>query len=59
MALAVLAQEGFGANALKAFLVLLVMIVTNPILTFAAARTKHLRDTELGAEEKQKPEPEG
>lgn len=54
--LAVLAQEGFNSSALKAALVLLVMVVTNPILTFAAARAKRLRDTQVG-EEKETPPP--
>jgi monovalent cation/proton antiporter MnhG/PhaG subunit len=57
VALAVLAQEGFNSSSLKAALVLLVMVVTNPIITFAAARAKHLRDTQVGGEEKDIPPP--
>lgn len=47
VAAAVLAQEGPNANAIKAALVLLVMVISNPVLTFAAARANHLRETRV------------
>ncbi|HJV64418.1 MAG TPA: monovalent cation/H(+) antiporter subunit G [Geomonas sp.] len=50
VALAIVLQEGMGAVAIKAGLVLLVMVISNPILTFAAARANYLR--ELQAREK-------
>ncbi|WP_035496706.1 monovalent cation/H(+) antiporter subunit G [Citrifermentans bremense] len=36
-------EEGTGANAVKAGLVLLVLLIGNPVITFAAARAYHLR----------------
>lgn len=43
IALAVLAKEGLNSSAIKAGLVLLVMALSNPVLTFAAARANHVR----------------
>lgn len=40
---AIAVQEGVGANAVKALLVLLVLLIGNPVVTFAAARAHHLR----------------
>jgi monovalent cation/proton antiporter MnhG/PhaG subunit len=51
VALAITAQEGTGAAAIKAGLVLLVMLISNPILTFAAARAKYLRELQLREKE--------
>jgi monovalent cation/proton antiporter MnhG/PhaG subunit len=59
IALAVLAKEGLNASAIKAGLVLLVLVISNPILTFAAARAKHVRDEHTerpGVPQKQKEE---
>jgi multisubunit Na+/H+ antiporter MnhG subunit len=44
IAAAVLAQEGLKSSAIKAGLVLVIMAISNPILTFAAARAKHVRE---------------
>lgn len=41
---AVLLQEGISATGIQALLVLAVMVVSNPILTHAAARAQNLRD---------------
>lgn len=43
VAAAIALQEGMGANAIKAGLVLLVLLIGNPVITFAAARAYHLR----------------
>ncbi|GFO63773.1 monovalent cation/H(+) antiporter subunit G [Geomonas paludis] len=37
-------QEGFGAATIKAVLVLLVLVIGNPVITFAAARAHYLRE---------------
>ena len=50
VAAAIVAQEGMSATAIKAGLVLLVMVITNPIITFAAARTKHIRNLQVEGE---------
>ena len=41
---AVIVEEGFGSSAIKALLVLLVMLISNPVLTHAAARANRLRE---------------
>lgn len=43
VAAAIAFEEGMGANAIKAGLVLLVLLIGNPVITFAAARAYHLR----------------
>lgn len=43
IAVAITVQEGVGATAAKAWLVLLVMTIGNPVITFAAARAFYLR----------------
>jgi monovalent cation/proton antiporter MnhG/PhaG subunit len=59
IAAAVLAQEGPNANAIKAALVLLAMFVGNPVITFAAARAHHLRETQIARDgDPRKPERE-
>lgn len=40
---AIAVEEGMGANAVKAGLVLVVLWIGNPVITFAAARAHHLR----------------
>lgn len=51
VAAAIVIQEGITATAIKAGLVLLVMAITNPIITFAAARTNHIRNLQTEGEE--------
>jgi multicomponent Na+:H+ antiporter subunit G len=55
IAAAILVQEGWSSCAIKAGLVLLVMAITNPILTFAASRANYLRETQAGRERKDAP----
>lgn len=43
IATAILLQEGVGAASVKSWLVFLVMVTGNPVITFAAARAHHLR----------------
>jgi multisubunit Na+/H+ antiporter MnhG subunit len=43
---AILLQEGLSSSAIKGGLVLLVMVISNPVLTFAAARANYLRETQ-------------
>ena len=43
IAAAILLEEGLNASSLKAFLVLAVMVIGNPVLTYAAARAQYLR----------------
>ena len=40
---AILLQEGFNSCSLKTALVLVVTLISNPVLTYAAARAHHLR----------------
>lgn len=44
--LAILIEEGAGSSALKAFLVLAVTLISNPVITYAAARADFLRREE-------------
>jgi monovalent cation/proton antiporter MnhG/PhaG subunit len=53
LAAAILYQEGAGSCALKAGLVFLVMALSNPILTYAAARANYLRETHIQHKQKQ------
>lgn len=48
LAAAVGLQEGWGSSTVKVLLVLLVMIVGNPVVTFAAARAHYLREEMRG-----------
>ncbi|MBJ6726108.1 monovalent cation/H(+) antiporter subunit G [Geomesophilobacter sediminis] len=41
--LAVFLQEGLNPSSIKALLVFLVVMISNPVLTYAAARADHLR----------------
>ncbi|MBJ6749748.1 cation:proton antiporter [Geomonas anaerohicana] len=41
---AIAVQEGMGAATIKAGLVLLVLVIGNPVITFAAARAHYLRE---------------
>lgn len=43
VAAAIALEEGIGANTIKSGLVLLVLLIGNPVITFAAARAYHLR----------------
>lgn len=56
IAAAVGLQEGFGAATIKSCLVLLVLVIGNPVITFAAARAHYLREEhrKLQKEGKQK-----
>jgi multicomponent Na+:H+ antiporter subunit G len=40
---AILVEEGLSPSSLKVLLILLVMIISNPVLTHAAARANFLR----------------
>ncbi len=40
---AIVVHEGLSSSAIKALLVLLVMVVSNPVLTHAAARAENVR----------------
>ncbi|WP_224981837.1 monovalent cation/H(+) antiporter subunit G [Geomonas agri] len=44
VAAAIAVQEGLGAPTIKAGLVLLVLVIGNPVITFAAARAHYLRE---------------
>ncbi|WP_162604876.1 cation:proton antiporter [Geomonas ferrireducens] len=44
MATAITIQEGMSAPTIKAWLVFAVMVVGNPVITFAAARAHYLRE---------------
>lgn len=54
---AILLQEGFGTCAIKAGLVLLVLVVGNPVLTYLAARTHRLREGQEAAKARPHPPP--
>lgn len=58
VAAAVALQEGMGANAIKAGLVLLVLLMGNPVITFAAARAHYLRQVAQQRREEQQLEEE-
>jgi monovalent cation/proton antiporter MnhG/PhaG subunit len=59
IALAVVAKEGLNGSAIKVGMIMLVLLISNPILTFAAARANHVREEHTerpGAPQKQKEE---
>ena len=48
---AIIVEEGFGTSAIKALLVLIVMMISNPVLTHAAARANRLRERRKQSQE--------
>ncbi|UFS72128.1 monovalent cation/H(+) antiporter subunit G [Geomonas sp. RF6] len=56
---AVLLQEGIGTAAFKTLLVLVIMLASNPVLTYAAARAHYLREARIRQGKMRETEGEG